>query len=142
MKRREFITAFGGAAAVLLLACSASVRAQVESVDRSANGQPGKDIQVGVYVNIRADCTLGPLPTIRLSVPPEHGNVTVRKAQFSVTNYKQCLAVQAPAYVAIYRSQPNFFGVDVLTLEVKYPTRTEMQRISVTVGSSSPGQRT
>jgi len=142
MRRRAFIRVFGGAAAALLLACTASVRAQVESVDRSANGQPGNDIQVGVYVNIKADCSVGPLPTIRLSAPPQHGNVTVKKAQFSVTNYKQCLAVQAPAYVAIYRSQPNYFGVDVLTLEVKYPTRTEIQRISVTVGSSSPGQRT
>jgi hypothetical protein len=116
---------------------------QDATVDRAANGQPGKDIQVGVFLNVRADCTSGPLPGIKLTTRPQHGAVTVTKGKVTATNYKQCLALEVPAFVAYYRSKPDFSGVDVMTLEVKYPEgRTEIQRISVTVGSGTPGQRT
>jgi len=135
-------------AAVLVFALGTAVSvqdvsAQDATVDRTANGQPGKDIQVGVFLNVRPDCTSGPLPGIKLTARPEHGAVTVKKGSVTATNYKQCLALEVPAFVAYYRSKPDFSGVDVMTLEVKYPEgRTEIQRISVTVGSGTPGQRT
>lgn len=128
---------------VIVLALGATVSAQDAAVDRAAKGQPGKDIQVGVFVNVRADCTSGPLPGIKLGTWPEHGALTIKKGKVTATNYKQCLALEVPAFVAFYRSKPDFSGVDVMTLEVKYPEgRTEIQRISVTVGSGVPGQRT
>ena len=106
-------------------------------------GQPDTDIRVGVYVNIRPDCTTGPLPSIQLTSPPEHGKVTVKTAKVTLTNYKQCLAMQVPAFAVFYRSRPGFAGVDVVTVEVKFPGgRTELQRISVTVGTSSSGRGT
>jgi hypothetical protein len=43
----------------------------------------------------------------------------------------------------LYRSHADFVGVDVLTLEVKFPDgKTQVERISVTVGTGSPGRRT
>jgi hypothetical protein len=129
---------------VLVVAMSAPVAAQVQTVERAANGQPGKDIQLAVYLNVQPDCTSGPLPSIQLGTPPGHGNVSVKRANVTATNYKKCLAIQVPAFVAFYRSRPDFAGVDVLTLEVKYPQgRTEIQRISVTVAGpeAGPGQR-
>ena len=85
---------------------------------------------MGVYVNVRPDCTSGPLPSIQLTSPPENGKVTVKKARITATNYKQCLALEVPAF-------------DVLTLEVKFPDgKTQVQRISVTVGSGAPGRST
>ncbi|MGA7185141.1 MAG: hypothetical protein WBY67_17895, partial [Pseudolabrys sp.] len=99
------------------------------------------DIRVGVYVNVRPDCTSGPLPSIQLTSPPENGKVTVKKAQVNATNYKQCLALEVPAFVAFYRSRADFVGVDVLTLEVRFSDdKTQVQRISITVGTGSrPG---
>src|SRR5262249_10924693 len=44
------------------------------------------DIRVGVYVNVRPDCTSGPLPSIQLTSPPENGKVTVKKARVTATN--------------------------------------------------------
>ena len=125
----------------LVVAGITSASAQVQSVNRMVSGQPDTDIRVGVYANIRPDCTSGPLPSIKLTSPPENGKVTVKKAMVTATNYKQCLALQVPAFVALYRSRADFAGVDVLTLEVKVPGgKTEVQRISVTVGSGSPGK--
>jgi hypothetical protein len=129
------------AAAVVVYITSAS--AQVQGVSRTASGAPNTDIRVGVYVNVRPDCTSGPLPSIQLTSPPENGKVTVKKATVSATNHKQCLALQVPAFVAFYRSRADFVGVDVLTLEVKFPDgKTQVQRISVTVGTGSPGRST
>jgi hypothetical protein len=126
----------------VVVACITSAPAQAQSVNRTASGQPNTDIRVGVYVNVRPDCTSGPLPSIQLTSPPENGKVTVKKAQVTATNYKQCLALQVPGFVAFYRSRADFVGVDVLTLEVKSADgTTQVQRISVTVGTGSPGRR-
>jgi len=125
------------------VACNTSASAQAQSINRAVSGAPDADIRVGVYANVRPDCTSGPLPSIRLTSPPENGKVIVKKAKVTATNYKQCLALEVPAFVAVYRSRADFVGVDVLTLEVKFPGgNTEVQRISITVGSGSPGRGT
>ena len=99
---------------------------------------PNKDTRIGVYLNVLPDCTSGPLPTIRLVSPPTAGKVVVKTAKAKATNYKACLALEVPAYVAFYKSPPEFLGDDVLTIEVKYAGgRTEIQKITVKV--SGPG---
>jgi hypothetical protein len=121
--------------AVLLIGLNSWASAQVRTVERTAKAQSGKDVRVGAYINIQPDCTSGALPTIRLVNPPVHGKVAIKKAKANATNYKQCLAVEVPAYVAIYRSAPDFTGTDSFTVEVKYQEgRTEIQNITVTVG--------
>jgi hypothetical protein len=116
--------------------------AQVQTVERTAKGQPAKDIQVGVYLNVQPDCTSGTLPAIRLVGPPANGAVNIKRGKVSATNYKQCLALEVPGFIAFYRSRPDFFGTDILTIEVRYPGgRTEVQRISVTVGGGPDGQK-
>jgi hypothetical protein len=127
----------------LIFAYSTSAPAQVQSVNRTASGKPDTDIRVGVYANVRPDCTSGALPSIQLTSPPENGKVVVKRAKVTATNYKQCLALEVPAFVALYRSRADFVGVDVLTLEVKFPDgKTVVQRISVMVGSGLPGRGT
>jgi hypothetical protein len=123
---------------VFVFGFGAVAPAQTPTVDRTARGLAGQDIRVGVYVNVRQDCTSGPLPTIRLTTAPAHGKVTVKKANINATNYRQCLALEVPGYVAVYKSQPDFSGNDEFILEVKFPNgKTEVQRITVTVAFSS-----
>jgi hypothetical protein len=123
---------------VLLAAAIASMmgaaNAQTETVERSVKATSNRDAQIGIYVNVLSDCTSGPLPTIRLASPPASGKVVVKTAKVKATNYKACLALEVPAYIAIYKSQPEFSGADVLTIEVKYAGgRTEIQKITVNV---------
>jgi hypothetical protein len=67
---------------------------RTRAIKRNERGPPNTDIRVGVYVNVRPDCTSGPLPSIQLTSPPENGKVTVKKARVTATNYKQCLALE------------------------------------------------
>jgi hypothetical protein len=121
----------GWALAIFVAGFSALASAQDKTVDRTAQGQAGKD------VNVQDDCTSGPLPAIRLSTPATHGRVTVKKAKVSATNYKQCLALEVTGFVAFYRSQPDFSGNDVFVLEVKFQSgRMETQRFTVTIAAA------
>jgi hypothetical protein len=118
----------------ILVAVMGIANAQTQLVERSVKTTPNKDTQIGVYLNVLPDCTSGPLPTIRLAAPPASGKVVVKTAKVKATNYKACLALEVPAYVAFYKSLPEFMGDDVLTIEVKYAGgRTEVQKITVNV---------
>ena len=106
-------------------------------VSRTARGEAGKDIRVGVFVNVKQDCSSGPLPTIRLVDKPANGTVTVKSAKINAKNYKQCLALEVPGYVAFYKSEPTFNGTDTFSIEIRYPEgRVETQKLSVTVGDA------
>jgi len=112
------------------------------TVERSVRTLPNRDTQIGIFLNVLPDCTSGPLPTIRLVSPPTAGKVVVKTAKAKATNYKACLALEVPAYVAFYKSPPEFLGDDVLTIEVKYAGgRTELQKITVKVNGPGAQQK-
>jgi hypothetical protein len=126
----------------LSLAWPGAANAQTPLIERTVKAVPNKETQIGVYLNVLPDCSSGPLPTIRLATPPTSGKVTVKSAKVKATNYKACLALEAPAYVAFYRSPPDFLGDDVLILEVKYAGgRTEIQKITVNVAGAGASQK-
>jgi len=115
--------------------------AQTEAVERTVKGQAGRDIRIGVFASISADCKAGPLPTIRLKQPPAHGAVTVKQGKLRSTNLRQCLAAEVPAFIVVYKSKPGFSGDDSVTLEViNAGGKTQLQKITVSVGSNSGGQ--
>src|SRR5262245_1456139 len=128
---------------ILLLAATSYIAASAQTVEGTAQGEANKDIRIGVYVNIQPDCTSGPLPTIRLAGPPAHGKVTVKKGNVDATDYKQCLALSVPAYVAFYRSERDFLGNDSVLIEVRYASgKQELQHIVITVRGPGAGQPT
>jgi len=133
--------AFVGFAALAALAAFLGA-ALAQPIERNAKGRPDTDIQVGVFVNVLPDCSSGPLPTIRLAAAPAHGRITVRKGAIHATNFRQCLALEVPAYVAVYRSSPGFIGDDHFTIEVKFAGgRTETQKFTVTIDDPALGPR-
>jgi hypothetical protein len=128
------------AAALILPTLQASL-AEETTVRRTAQGPSGKDIQIGLYLNVLANCSSGTLPSIQMVTPPANGTAIVKRAKVALTNYKNCMALEVPAFIGIYRSKPDFAGSDRLTLTISYPNgRTETQEIEITVGRK-PGGR-
>jgi len=124
----------------LLGACASNVYGQTDSIDREIKATLGRDVRVGIYTSMRSDCTAGPLPAIRLSVAPEHGSVTVRRATLKATNVKQCLAAELPALVAFYRPKADSAADDHFEFEVSSATgRKQIQRFHVTISTGANG---
>jgi hypothetical protein len=127
---------FLGAAAALLCIIAIPAFAEDKEVQRNINAAPGTDVNVGMYTNIRPDCTAGPLPAIRLVRAPTHGRVNVKQGNLKGTNFKQCLAFEGPALVAFYRAAENYSGSDEFVLEVTGNAgRRQVQHFRVTVSS-------
>jgi uncharacterized membrane protein len=126
--------------AAAVLGCANVSYAQTTSIEREVKAVPGREVRVGIYTSMRSDCTAGPLPAIRLSVAPEHGAVTVRRATLKATNVRQCLATEIPAFVAFYRPRVDSASEDRFELEVSFAAgRKQIQRFHVIL-SSGPGE--
>jgi hypothetical protein len=140
---REQTRLLGWLAMAALLCCAGDVYGQADSIDREIKAAPGREVRVGIYTSIRADCTAGPLPAIRLAVAPEHGTITVRRAMLKATNLKHCLATEVPAFVAFYRASPGSNTEDRFDLEVNYSEgRKQTQHFHVNISNAANnGQR-
>jgi uncharacterized membrane protein len=126
-------------AAALLCLSALAAHAQAKLVEREVKATPGRDARVGIYTDIKPDCTSGPLPAIRLVTAPAHGAVNVKRGTLKATNFKQCLATEVPAFVALYRGAAEFNGTDEFVLEITWPGgRKELQHFRVNV-SAHPG---
>ena len=124
-------------AAAMLLLGTLAVHAQDDVVERQLKAAPGRDVRVGVFTDIRPDCTSGPLPAIRLATPPAHGSVNVKRGTLKATNIKQCLAIEVPAFVAFYRAAAGYTGADDFELEIGLPNgHKRRERVHVTVTKS------
>ena len=114
---------------------------QTPTVDRQIKGKPETNINAGIFTTVRQDCTAGPLPVVRLVTPPAHGKVTMKQGRLRITNLKQCLGLEVPAFIAIYRSTKDFVGEDNFTLEVTGTSgKSQIQRIIVTVTGAGASQ--
>ena len=129
-----------GLAIVGVLCLSGVVaHAQTDRLEREVKAAAGRDIRIGIFANIRPDCTAGPLPAIRLLAAPAHGAVTVKRGTLKATNLKQCLGIEVPAFVAFYRAATDFNGADEFELEIGFAggrKRIEHFRVDV---SAKPG---
>jgi hypothetical protein len=125
----------------LLLAMPPMAFGQEVTVTRQFKGKPNTNINVGVFVTINADCTSGPLPVIRLAAPPAHGKITVKRGRLQATNLKQCLGADLPAFVALYRSEPDYIGKDEFAIEVIGANgKKQIQHIAVTLTKAGNSQ--
>ncbi|HMK70739.1 MAG TPA: hypothetical protein VK442_07185 [Xanthobacteraceae bacterium] len=126
---------------IVAIVCLSGVvaHAQIDRLEREVKAAAGRDVRIGVYTNIRPDCTAGPLPAIRLIAAPAHGAVTVKRATLKATNLRQCLGVEVPAFVAFYRAAEGFNGADEFELEIGLAgDRKRLQHFRIDV-SAKPG---
>jgi len=102
------------------LFCPLAISAFAQTGGTKINVFAGRDARVGLYLDLRSDCTLGPLPTIRLLVAPAHGSIIIKRATLKATNIGRCLAIEMPALVVIYHPADNYDGIDEVTLEISW----------------------
>src|SRR5215471_13358843 len=116
----------------LLLAAPSFALGQEQTLTRQIAGKPDSDINAGIFVTTRDDCTIAPPPSVEVVTPPAHGKVTLAQGKVDVPNYKQCPAAQLPAFFATYRSQPDYVGNDEFAIEiVTAGGKKQIQKITI-----------
>lgn len=112
--------------------------AQPETVqaDREFHAQAGRDTQVGTYINLRPDCTPGPLPTLRLIIVPAHGTISFKQGSLMAPNFRQCPSIEVTAILAFYRAAAGYSGTDMLELETS-STDGQIQREHIRLSVSN-----
>ena len=127
-------------AAVLLVLFAVAARAEGSVIEREVKAAPGRDARVSFFTDIKADCMSGPLPAIRLVLPPGHGTVTVKRGTVRATNFRQCLATEVPALAVFYRPTGDYTGADQFLLEIGWPNgRKDLQHYRVNVAPGPGG---
>jgi hypothetical protein len=124
----------------LLLALPSVAFDQEPTITRQLKGKPDTDINAGVFVTTKSDCSVAPPPSIQLITPPAHGKVTVTLGQLRATDLKQCPATDLPAVFASYRSEPDYVGQDTFAIEIiTAGGRKQIQQITVTLTKAGEG---
>lgn len=125
-------------AAILLLGVYAGTAiAQDQPTESRFAGKPAQDIRIGVFATVKKDCTPGPLPTVKLHQAPRNGVVVVKRGRVRATNIKNCLAIEVPAFIAFYKSRPDFKGEEELELEIIGANgKSRIQKVRVNVNGS------
>ena len=124
--------------------CASSGLAQNNPVERRVKVLAGGEVRLGVYTNIRPDCTSGPMPTLRIVAAPEHGQVSIKQGSLSVTNFKNCNSTTVPVLVAFYKATVDFVGMDAVTLQVSMAgggTKVEQITVSVRTDAGAPATK-
>src|SRR5688500_7762993 len=89
--------------------------AQTPVVERQVKARAGRAVRLLTITNVRPDCSSGPMPTVRLEIPPKHGKIAMQRIRYTATNRRECLAAEVPALVALYQSSAEFEGSDSVT---------------------------
>jgi hypothetical protein len=139
MVRLNYLAA---AASILVgsLAMSGSkALAQSKSGYRSADTVAGKPHRLGAYGDVQKDCTSGPLPTVRVLTPPNHGELNVRSGTLKAGRIPRCPNLAAKAQGVFYKPNPAYKGADEVSYEVKSACgKVESHTVRITVKDAPP----
>jgi len=114
---------------------------------RSAEVVAGKQQRLGVYGNVKKDCTSGPLPTIQVITAPKNGELNVRSGKLKAGRINRCPKLEATAQGVFYKAKPAYKGTDEVTYEVRSASgKVESHTVRITVNdaqladSAKPGE--
>ncbi len=112
--------AFGRALSLsALVALGAGPAGAQEQVFRTADVPPGKQVRLGVYGNVSKECTVGPMPEIKVATPPKHGQLAIRNMKTKPGTLKRCASLEVPIQNVFYQAPAKYNGPDEVAYEVK-----------------------
>jgi hypothetical protein len=88
---------------------------------------------------VQKDCTSGPLPTIRVLMPPKHGDLNVRSGKLKAGRITRCPQLEAAAQGIFYKANATFKGTDEVSYEVRSASgKVESHTVRITVKDAQP----
>lgn len=109
----------GVIAGAILCLSSVACLAQTNTVYRTADAAPGKTLRLGLYGSVKKDCSVGPLPEVKVLTPPKHGSLAVRSGRVKASRVRNCSNLEAPVQGVFYQPARGYTGPDEIRYEVK-----------------------
>jgi hypothetical protein len=103
-------------------------KSRLEEV-REKQAFSGSESQIAAMNIVKADCSPGPLPEVRVVTPPSSGDVRLEPIKYAVSREKSnprahCNGKTVDAVAVFYKSKSDFTGADKLVLDVDFRAGT------------------
>lgn len=108
-----------GLAAACCLLFGSPAGSQTNSLHRSADAVAGKALRVGIYGNVKKDCSAGPLPEVKVVTPPKFGSLAVKTGKVKTNRVVNCPNIETPVQGVFYQARAGYVGVDEIGYEVR-----------------------
>ena len=113
------------------------------TVTRSETAASGKAVRLAIAPNLKKDCSVGPLPEIRVATVPKNGSIITKGGKIKTPASYRCPNAEAQAQAVFYQSKPGFTGSDEVLVEIKTADGAiERQDIRITVEAAKKNETT
>ena len=114
-----------------------------EVIYRSSQVASGQTVRLGVFGNMKPDCTAGPAPEVKVVSPPKTGVVRISPGKLKTNLKGKCPQVEVPVHGVFYQAKARFVGQDEITFEVSSASGKKVSqniKITVTAGPAAGPQ--
>jgi hypothetical protein len=109
-----------GMACLVVITAGGVVKAQEqEQTFRTVEAVPGKVVRIGLVGNVTKECTVGPMPEVKVVTQPSHGTLAVKSGKTKAGALARCPNLEVPAQGVFYQANPKFTGTDQVAYTVK-----------------------
>jgi hypothetical protein len=110
--------------------------AVAQTPERKVQTVTGQDAQLVILVQVKPDCSPGPIPEFRIDLAPANGWLVVRNGKVRLPdNAPQCKGAEVPVNALFYRPKPGFSGEDRASIEVAMGGTLRMESYTISVNA-------
>ena len=125
--------ALATAVAVSWLCLAGPALAQT-TVTRSETVPAGKQARLVIVPNLKKDCSLGPMPEIKVVTPPTSGSLITKAGKLKTPAKYRCPNKDAEVQAIFYQPNGGYTGSDGVVVEIKNSDgEVEKRDIRITV---------
>ncbi len=107
-----------GLSCLAVITAAGLARAQ-EQTFRTVEAAPGKVVRIGLAGNVTKECTVGPMPKVKVVTQPSHGTLAIKSGKTKAGALARCPTLEVPAQGIFYQANPKFTGTDQVAYTVK-----------------------
>jgi hypothetical protein len=109
------------------------VNAAAAQTPRNITTKKNTPVALTSLLNTKPDCTAGPIDIPVVKQPPAHGAVELQVGVIDAPSLGACPARKAAVIALVYAPETDFFGEDILQVEVGLAGKVTSLRYQITV---------
>jgi hypothetical protein len=99
--------------------CLAGPTLAQTTVTRSETVPAGKQARLVIVPNLKKDCSLGPMPEIKVVTPPTSGSLITKAGKLKTPAKYRCPNKDAEVQAIFYQPNSGYTGSDGVVVEIK-----------------------